>query len=58
MFGYGVGTTRSGVHAAMHVPCAALQAAAAAIVDVGVYVTHTHHPTGPVAAAPAVATQK
>ncbi len=58
MFGYGVGATRSGAHAAMHVPCAALQAAAAAIVDVGVDVSHAHHPTGPVAAAPTVAAPK
>jgi hypothetical protein len=58
MFGYGVGATRSGAHAAMHVPCAALQAAAAATVDVGVDVSHAHYQAGPVAAAPAVATPK
>jgi hypothetical protein len=56
MLSYGVGATKSDVHAAMHVPCAALQAAAAATVDVGVDVNHAHHPTGPVAAAPAVDT--
>ena len=45
MFDYGVGATKSGVQAAMHAPCAALQAAAAAIVEVGVDVSHAHHPT-------------
>jgi DNA-binding IclR family transcriptional regulator len=54
MFSYGVGATKSGVQAAIHAPWAALQAAAAAIVDVGVAVNHAHHPTGPVAAAAAV----
>jgi hypothetical protein len=58
MFIYGVGATKSGAQAAIHAPCAALQAAAAATVDVGVDVSHAHHPTGPVAAAPAVATPK
>ncbi|CAF1332294.1 unnamed protein product, partial [Didymodactylos carnosus] len=42
----------------MHVPCAALQAAAAAMVDVGVDGSHAHHPTGPVAAAAAVVTPR
>jgi hypothetical protein len=56
MSSYGEGATKSGVQAAIHVPCAALQAAAAAIVDVGVDVSHAHHPTGPVTAAPAVDT--
>jgi hypothetical protein len=56
MFSYGVGATKSGAQAAIHVPCAALQAAAAAIVDVGADVNHAHHPIGPVAAAPAVDT--
>jgi hypothetical protein len=56
MFGYGVRATNSGVQAAIHTPWAALQVAAAAIVDVGVDTNHAHHPTGPVAAAPAVVT--
>ncbi len=35
-------------HAAIHVPCAALHAAAFAIVDVGVSRIQAIHPTGPV----------
>ena len=58
MIVYGVGATKSGVQAAMQTPCAALQAAAAPSVDVGVDVSHAHHPTGPVTTAPAVATPK
>jgi hypothetical protein len=58
MLRYGVGATKSGVQAAIHVPCAALQAAAAAIVEVGADVSHAHHPIGPVTTAPAVVAPK
>jgi hypothetical protein len=55
---YGDGATKSGAQAAIHAPCAALQAVAAAIVEVGVDVSHAHHPIGPVTTAPAVVAPK
>lgn len=53
---YGVGASMMGVQAAMHTPCAALQAAAAPVVVDPSETSHAHQPTGPVTAAVTVVT--